>query len=103
MKALHESPSDDLWYFFWNGRCKQMSAVTIWERTFHTLFKKAGVRAGTIHRFRDTFSVRMLEKGVPVETVAAILGNSPAIVLKHYAPWVESRQRSLEAAVRKAW
>ena len=52
---------------------------------------------------RDTFSVRMLEKGVPVETVTAILDNTPAVVLKHYAPWVESRQRSLEAAVRKAW
>jgi integrase/recombinase XerD len=64
--ALHESPSDDPRYFFWNGRCRRTSTVKIWETTFRTVFEKADVDDGHIHRFRDTFAVRLLEKGVPM-------------------------------------
>jgi hypothetical protein len=32
-----------------------------------------------------------------------LLGNTVAIVEKHYAPWVASRQIALEAAVRQTW
>jgi predicted transcriptional regulator len=48
-------------------------------------------------------AIELLEKGVTVEQVAAVLGNSPAIVYKHYSPWVESRQRALEKSIRKVW
>ena len=41
----------------------------------------------------------LLEKGVPLETVAALLGNTVKVCEKHYAPWIESRQLALEAAV----
>ncbi len=45
----------------------------------------------------------LLEKGVPLETVAILLGNTIKIAEKHYAPWVRSRQIALEDAVRKSW
>jgi integrase/recombinase XerD len=88
---------------FWSGNGLPKSAVADWQRTLGKLFKLAGVEGGHAHRFRDTMSVKLLTKGVPVETVAAILGNSPTVVLKHYAPWVLERQRALEEAVMKCW
>ncbi len=33
-----------------------------------TVFQKADIQDGHIHRFRDTFAVRLLEKGVSIET-----------------------------------
>jgi hypothetical protein len=35
---------------------------------------------------RNTLPVNLLNRGGPVEAVAALLGNSPAIVVKHHAP-----------------
>jgi integrase/recombinase XerD len=62
------------------------------------------VENGHIHRVRDTFAVRLLEKGVPIETVSVLLGHSNiAITLKHYRPWVKSLQDKLETAVMHAW
>ena len=102
--ALNESPSADPKYFFWNGRCLRTSAVKIWETTFKTVFEKAEIRDGHIHRFRDTFAVRLLEKGVSIETVSVLLGHSSiSITLKHYRPWVKSLQDKLEKEVALAW
>jgi hypothetical protein len=61
------------------------------------------IQDGHFHRLRDTFSVRLLEKGVPLETVAVLLGNTMQVCQKHYAPWVKSRQTALEAAVKATW
>ena len=44
-----------------------------------------------------------LKRGVSVENVAAILGNTPLIVQKHYAPFVQARQLILEQQVRATW
>jgi integrase/recombinase XerD len=52
---------------------------------------------------RDTFAVELLQKGVSLETVAIILGNSIKVAEKHYSPWVKSRQDSLTAEIEKAW
>jgi integrase/recombinase XerD len=102
--ALHASPSDHPKYFFWNGRCQRKSAVKIWERTFERVFEKAHIPKGTIHRFRDTFAVELLVKGVPIEQVSVLLGHSSLKVTeKHYAPWVKARQDQLERSVRLAW
>jgi hypothetical protein len=35
-----------------------------------------------------------------VSEVAAILGNSPRIVDKHYRQWIQARQDSINAGVR---
>ena len=88
-------------YYFWSGNALR-SAVGNWSRYLARIFELADVSDAHSHRFRDTFSTSLLEKGVPVETVAMLLGNTPAIVLKHYSPWVLTRQASLEAAVLKA-
>ena len=49
------------------------------------------------HRLRDTFAVRLLVKGVPLEDVSKLLGHaSIAVTEKYYAPWVASRKLRLE-------
>lgn len=102
--ALKASRSDDSRYFFWNGRCLPTSAVKIWERTFQRVFELADISGGTVHRFRDTFAVELLLKGVPIEQVSVLLGHSSLKVTeKHYAPWVKARQEQLEQSVRLAW
>jgi integrase/recombinase XerD len=58
---------------------------------------------GHAHMFRDTLALRLLEKSVPLETVAVILGNSLRVCERHYAPWVRSRQDALEAQIQKCW
>ena len=52
------------------------------------------------HRFRDTFAVSLLLKGVSLDNVSKLLGHSSIkITERHYAPWVKARQEQLEAEV----
>jgi integrase/recombinase XerD len=90
-------------FYFWSGNGDLESAVKDWQRTLRQLFRVAGVKAGHAHRFRDTFAVSLLQKGVTLENVAVLLGNSVRIAEKHYAPWVKARQDSLERAVKATW
>lgn len=49
------------------------------------------------HRFRDTYAVRLLEKGMSLDAVSKLLNhNSVVVTEKHYAKWVQSRLNLLE-------
>jgi integrase len=89
-------------YFFWSGTSNPKSCVGDWQRTLRRLGGIAGVHIHA-HRWRHTFATQLLSKGVPVSEVAAILGNSPRIIEKHYSQWIQARQDSLNAAVRETW
>jgi integrase/recombinase XerD len=90
-------------YFFWSGQGLAKSAVADWQRSLAKLFGLAGIK-GHAHRFRDTFSVNLLQAGVPIETVSVLLGHSSIRVTeRHYSPWVRSRQLKLEESIEKAW
>ena len=58
----------------------------------HRLFQRAGIEGGHPHRFRDTFAVRMLEKGASLYDVAKLLGITVAVAERHYAPYVRELQ-----------
>lgn len=90
--------------YFWAGVGKLKTALTEWQERLQKVAKIAGIEGrGVAHRLRDTFSVSLLNGGVPMETVAILLGNSVKVVEKHYSPWIESRQKVLEEAVKATW
>jgi integrase len=90
-------------FLFWTGNGNLKSCVTDWQRTLKRLFKIATVE-GHAHRFRDTFAVNLLSRGVSLENVAVLLGHQNVrITWKHYAPWVRSRQDALYAEVRRTF
>jgi len=100
--ALLALPRSNPDYFFWSGTSKPNTKVGFWRNRIAKVFKRAKIVGGHTHRFRDTFAVSLLEKGVSLENVAMLLGNSPKIAYKHYAPWVRTRQVALDQAVRAA-
>ena len=103
--ALKACPSEDAKYFFWNGRCLRTSAVKIWETTFARVFELADIpkHKAFIHNFRHSFATDLLARGIPIEDVATLLGNSVRIVEKHYSHFVRARRERLEQRVRQLW
>jgi len=103
-------------YVFWNrggfgGRDsekrgkegKETTAVTTMQTDLRNLFRAAGLYVENqhmvSHRLRDTFAVSMLSRGVPLEEVSKMLGNSLKVCERHYGKWVQSRQDRLDALV----
>ncbi len=103
MKALvNERPE----YFFWDGKSERETTVKSWNRVFQKLFATAEppIVGGHAHRFRDTFAISLLLKGVELSHVSILLGHSSVKVTeRHYSPWVKARQEQLEADVRLTW
>jgi site-specific recombinase XerD len=88
-------------YFFWNGKSKLYTAVGNARKSIQRVLALADVE-GHPHRFRDTFSVRLLECGEDLRTVQLLLGHtSIRTTEKHYAPFVRSFQRILDGATAK--
>lgn len=71
------------------------------QRRFHRLCKECGIKGVSAYVFRHSYITQALEKGVPVEVVAELVGNSPATIHKHYAHLAQ-REGVLKAAARIA-
>jgi integrase len=84
---LPRNAAQDCPFYFWNAQTSRRAVVGIAERTLGTMFKKSGVKNAHAHRFRHTLATTLLEQGTTFEQVADILGNSPAVVRKHYGKW----------------
>jgi integrase/recombinase XerD len=88
-------------YFFWNGKSKLATATGNARRSIPRVLELAEVK-GHPRRFRDTFSVSLLENGEDLRTVQLLLGHtSIKTTEKHFAPFVKSFQRILDAATAK--
>jgi integrase/recombinase XerD len=103
VKALAACDEGQAQYFY-SGSGKLKSAITEWQDRLKKVYEMAGIPDGHSHRLRDTFAVALLNEGVPLETVSILLGHrSIKTTEKHYAPWVKSRQKALEEAVKATW
>ena len=77
--------------------------MPVWRKRLADVFKKAKIKNGHSHRFRDTLAVSLLQAGVSLEDVSTLLGHqSLRITQKHYSPWVKTRQDALDKAVAVA-
>jgi integrase len=91
-------------YYFYGMVGKPKSCITEWQQRLKLVYEMAGIPDGHSHRLRDTFSVDLLSKGVPLHVVSQLLGHtSIKTTEKHYAPWVKERQDALEEAVKGTW
>ena len=82
-------------YFFWTGLGSREGVAKMAGRTLQRVFERAMVPNAHAHRFRHTLATELLAKGATFEDIADILGNSPAIVRKHYAKWSSQRQERI--------
>jgi integrase/recombinase XerD len=91
-------------FVFWSGNGQPQTAIKNWHHVLRKLFNAAGMPDGHPHMLRDTFACRLLEKGVPLEEVSKLLGHtSIRTTERHYAPWVQPRQKRLDDLVISTW
>src|SRR5262249_38706334 len=57
-------------YLFATGESKPQSVTSNWQRAYRRVWKLAKIKNGHPHRFRDTFAVELLLKGVDLADVA---------------------------------
>lgn len=90
-------------YFIWDGEGNRKESITSRvDRQVKTVFDYAGISSKghmKSHRFRDTFAVNLLVKGVGIEDVADALGNTVEVARKHYAKWISERQDRLNGII----
>jgi integrase/recombinase XerD len=88
---------------FWTGDSNAEDCAATWRKAYARVFKQAGVD-GHCHQFRHTYATRLLQAGVPWDTVSIMLAHSSVkITQKHYAAWTRERREKIEAAIRKTW
>jgi len=91
-------------YLFWTGNGQPASTVKYWHKLFKKLFDATGIENAIPHRFRDTFAVDLLEKGVPIREVSRALGHkSVTITERHYAKWTPDQQQRMDDYIVGSW
>jgi integrase/recombinase XerD len=101
-------------YYFWHRRSgrrqEQSSTKTVkgnFSKLLNTVFEKAGIPSDShlvSHRFRNSFAVDLIGRGVPLETVSLMLGHQSLITTENaYADFCEGYMNRAEQIVRDAW
>jgi site-specific recombinase XerD len=69
---------------FRNTRGQPWTAAAV-ARAFYKIRRKTGIAKLSAYSYRHVFATDALEKGMDIDTLAALLGNSAATIRKHYA------------------
>lgn len=125
--ALDDAPHDSLKYYFWSGEGESHSRTNKWGARLQRLFVLANVKVKEVekrrrsggrlktkpetvivseakpHMFRHTLARDLLLKGMPMEELAELLGNSVRIIEKYYAKWDTRRQARLDEHLDSFW
>ena len=86
---LDRAPGQLIPLVFHTARGQPLTSLDAYLRR---LWARAAVKGGHAHRFRDTFAVRLLERGASLYDVAKLLGTTVAVCETHYAPYVKELQ-----------
>lgn len=93
-------------YIFGSHATDKIDSITDpWRERLDSLWKQTGPwKVKPVHhRFRHTFARVLLQHGTPVATVAELMGNTEAIVRKHYKAWVPELQERTTAILKLAF
>jgi site-specific recombinase XerD len=109
-KGLHEEllavANSNPKYIFWNGTSEPTSATGLWQEDLRKLMRDAKLwTPGNLsHRFRDTAVDFWLGAGYSLTEIAAMLGDTVAIVEEHYKDQASKRmQERLAKLPRRSW
>jgi site-specific recombinase XerD len=105
LKELHTVTNGNPKYVFWNGDIKLSSLTGLFQTNLREVMKDAKVytHGDLSHRFRDTYVKFLFDNGCSTLEVADAIGDTEAIVVKHYRSLVPDAkleklpQRSFEA------
>ncbi len=107
--ALHVLPlprgadDPDCPYYFWSGHGEPASMIREATRALAAAFRASGVEGACADRFRHTLASEVLELGGSIEDAADILGDTEAIVRKHYAKFTAGRQARIDDLLTRVW
>ena len=90
-------------YFFWSGNGTERAVIRDATRTMATVYKASGVQGACSHRFRHTLATEILELGGSIQDAADVLGDSDAIIRKHYVKWSAGRQARISELLNRLW
>jgi integrase len=95
-QRVQRYPQGPLW------RCRQAPHRAIGSAAlvdnFAELRKKIGLPNLTPYSYRHTFATRWLEAGRSIDDLAALLGNTPAVIRRHYAHLCDNLDRMRQLA-----
>jgi site-specific recombinase XerD len=98
---LPKGASADCPYFFWTGLGDRDGHIKRVDRTLQAVFRKSGVKNAIAHRFRHTLATEILVNGGTIEDAANVLGDSPAVIRKHYARYSAEYQHRTKTLLRR--
>jgi integrase/recombinase XerD len=77
-------------FVFWNGEIKLSSLTGLFQANLRDVMKDAKVytHGDLSHRFRDTYVKFLFDNGCTTTQVADAIGDTEAIVVKHYKEWI---------------
>jgi site-specific recombinase XerD len=97
-------------FYFWDRRSENSNVATVegnFGNLISKLFSKASIKENirqVSHRFRNTFAVHLLSKGVPLETVSLMLSHKNISTTEdYYADFAKGYMDRAEQMVRKVW
>ncbi len=84
---------------------RKETAADLWRRKLNRVFELCGRwnEPPTPHRFRHTFARILLQRGVSPADVAELMGDTEAVVNKHYSAWVPERQARVAGIMKRVW
>jgi integrase/recombinase XerD len=92
-------------YFLMDEGDTLKTAAERYREAMRVAWRKTGLKTRCYpHKFRHTFAINLLLKGVAIELVSKLLGHADIrITLGHYTPWIKARQDQLDESIKKAW